>query len=147
MHHCFALLCTPPPAPSCRLKADNLCVSPLFLISRFLLSLIYVFPLCNFVQRRLYLSHPEHVEPICMRPNCHDCVSFVCVRADACCEPAALTSAPQEYLVFGWLHPAPAPNNRLLIRCVNLPLLLFCFLQAPPHFCYCSVARRCGKHC
>lgn len=44
-----------------------------------------------------------------------------------------------EYFVFGWLHPAHAPNNRFLISCVYLLLLLFCFLFSPPYFSLCSV--------
>lgn len=58
---------------------------------------------------------------------------LLCAHANAACGSGGEVCITK-YFVFGYLHPAHAPNNRLLIKCVNLPLLLFCLLSAPPYF-------------
>lgn len=91
-----------------------------------------------FVQHCLYLSHLTHLTSD-LHVTWLWLWLFVCAKA-ACGPDSDVCIA--EYFVFGWLR----SNNRLLIRCVNLPLLLFCFLSAPSFF-YCSVSMRCGEHC
>lgn len=112
------------------LKVINLFVSSR-LISRFLPSLISVF-------LPVFCRSPSL--PVAPRASveswfaCDPIVVPVCVRAKNLHVGLTVTSVLQNILCLGGFILAHAPNNRLLISCVNLLLLLFCFLSAPPCF-------------